>query len=108
MPEDILSELRAREEEMEELINEARRQAARIREEASRSARELKESKLREAEEEARGIESSGRAAIEREAMGVEEEGRREAEALRLKGEGNRDRAVAEVVRFLAGTGAGK
>ena len=101
MPEDILAELRAREEEMEALINEARKEASRIREEALRSARELKESRRKESEEEARSLEAAGSEAAGKEAMMIVEEGEKEAGELRGKGDRNIEKAVSEVVRFL-------
>lgn len=66
MPEDILAELRVREEEMEALLDRARKEAAAIREEASRTSREIRESARAKAVEEARALEASGRASMKK------------------------------------------
>jgi vacuolar-type H+-ATPase subunit H len=54
MPEDILAELRAKEQQMEALISDARGEAASIREAALQSAREIKARGLSELDEELR------------------------------------------------------
>lgn len=101
MPEDILAELRAKEEEMEALLEQARKQAASIRDEASRTARGIRESARSGSMEEVRAFEEAERALIEDEAGKIEEKGRQEAQELRAKGERNMEKVVAEVMRFL-------
>ncbi|OGP21212.1 MAG: hypothetical protein A2054_02870 [Deltaproteobacteria bacterium GWA2_55_10] len=101
MPEDILAELRAREEEMEALVEQARKEAASIRDEAARTSRAIRESAGSRSLEEVRAFEDSERALIEDEARAIEEQGRAEAAELRAKGERNMEKVVTEVMRFL-------
>lgn len=103
MPEDILAGLRAKEEEMEALLNNARREAASIREAALQSARSLKEKLRSELEEELKKTYESRMKETLEEAGRIEEEGRIEAERLREKGEKNLGKVVAEVVSFVKG-----
>lgn len=104
MPEDILAELRAREEEMEALLDQSRKEAVSIRDEALRSSREIRDSAKAKSMEEVRALEDSGRALIEDEAERIEERGRAEAAELRAKGERNMEKVVSEVMRFLTGS----
>lgn len=101
MPEDVLAELRAKEEEMEAILARARQEAAAIREEALRSSREIREAARAMAAEEVRALEASERALMEEEANKVEEQGKAEAAELRSKGERNMEKVVSEVMRFL-------
>ena len=101
MAEDILNEIRAREEEMEALINDARGQAASIREAALKSARELRARSLSELEEELKSISDGKLTEMKEEAARIEEQGRREAEKLKVLGEKNFEKVVEEVMRFI-------
>lgn len=101
MAEDILAELREKEDEMEALISEAREKAAHMREEALKSARAISEKASAEADEEVRAILSSERASIAQEASRIEEDGSKEADRLREKGLRNTEKVVSEVMRFL-------
>lgn len=101
MPEDILAELRIKEEEMEALINDARKRAAVIRELGLKSARELKESILKETDEEIKAQYSSVIEEISAEARRIEETGEKEALELKEKGLKRKDAVAREVMRFL-------
>ncbi|OGP13314.1 MAG: hypothetical protein A2052_03475 [Deltaproteobacteria bacterium GWA2_54_12] len=101
MSEDILSELRAKEEEMEALLNDARRQAASIREAALKSARELRSRSLSELEGELKSISDEKTNEMKQEAGKIEEQGRNEAEKLKARGEKNFEKVVEEVMRFI-------
>ncbi|MDP2689929.1 MAG: hypothetical protein Q8P48_07430 [Deltaproteobacteria bacterium] len=105
MPEDILSDLKAKEEELEVLLEGARTKALAIREEALRKARELKEAKAVELESELAAISEEREAAIREEAGRIEREGEAAAAKLKATGEKNMDRAVEEVIRFITGAG---
>lgn len=101
MPEDILAELRAREEEMEAFIKDAREQAASIRETAQRSARELRARSLADLENELKSVSDEKTNEMKKEAGRIEEEGRKEAEKLKERGEKNFEKVVDEVMRFI-------
>ncbi len=105
MPEDIFSDLKAKEEELEVLLEGARTKALAIREEALRKARELKEAKAVELESELAAISEEREAAIREEAERIEREGEAAAAKLKATGEKNMDRAVEEVIRFITGAG---
>lgn len=101
MPEDILAELRAKEEEMEALLGDARRQAASIRDAATKSARELRSRSLSELEQELKSISDGKTRDMKQEAAKIEDEGRRDAERLKARGEKNFEKVVEEVMRFI-------
>lgn len=101
MAEDILAELRAKEDEMEAFINDARRQAASIREAAHKSARELRARGSAELDERLKAVSEEKTAAIMEEAGRIEEEGLREAGRLRERGERNFEKVVQELMRFI-------
>jgi vacuolar-type H+-ATPase subunit H len=105
MPEDILSELRAKEEELEALINGARREAASIREAAQKSARELRAQSLAELETRLKRDFDEKTAEMKAEAAKIEDDGRRESESLRARGERNFEKVVEEVMRFITEPG---
>lgn len=103
MNEDIIDRLKVKEEEMEALINEAKKKASGIMEDAVRKARELKNIRIREIDEELRKISAIEEESIRNEAAKIEEEGRMATEDLRRRGEERKDRAVKEVIRFIIG-----
>lgn len=105
MPEDILAELRVKEEEMEALINDARREAASIREAALKSGRELRARSLAELESRLKSVFDEKTAEMKAEAARIEDEGREEAESLRARGERNFEKVVEEVMRFITEPG---
>lgn len=101
MPEDILAELRAKEEEMETLLGDARQQAASIREAALKSARELRSKSLLELEGELKSISDEKMNEMKQEAGKIEDRGRKDAERLKAHGEKNFEKVVEEVMRFI-------
>jgi vacuolar-type H+-ATPase subunit H len=101
MPEDILAELRAKEDEMEALLGDARRQAASIREAAQKSARELKSRSRSALEAELKSISDEKTREMKEEAGKIEEQGRMDAEKLKARGEKNFEKVVKEVMRFI-------
>ena len=101
MPDDILAELRAKEEELEARINEARREAASIREAALKSARELRAGSISGLEGELKAFADSRTREMNEEAASIEEKGREEALRLKALGERNFERAVEEVMKFI-------
>lgn len=105
MPEDILEELKAKEEEMEALINDAKRRASVIKEGAVKAARELKSASLRDMEKDIKELASRDEAAITEEVKRIEEESKKSAEGLKIKGLSMRDKAVEEVIRIITGLG---
>lgn len=106
---DILAELRAKEDELEARVNEARREAASIREAALKSAREKKAAAFSELETEITSFVEARTKEMNEEAAAIEEKGRGEAARLRGVGERNFEKAVDEIVRLIrAQGGAGK
>jgi vacuolar-type H+-ATPase subunit H len=105
MPEDILAELRVKEQEMEALINGARREAASIREAALKSARELRAKSLAELDSGLKSVFDEKTEEMKAEAARIEDEGRKESESLRARGEGNLGKVVEEVMRFITEPG---
>lgn len=101
MPDDILAELRAKEEELEARINEARREAASIREAALKSARESRALSISGLEGELKAFADSRIREMNEEAARVEEKGREEASRLKALGESNFEKAVEEVMKFI-------
>lgn len=101
MPEDILAELRVKEEEMETLLGDARRQAASIREAALKSAREFRSRSLSELDEELKRVSDGKIKEMKQEAGKIEDEGRKDAERLKARGEKNFEKVVEEVMRFI-------
>lgn len=101
MAEDILAELRAKEEEMEAFINDARGKAVSMREAAQKSARELRARSSAELDERLKALYDEKTAAMKEEARRIEEEGRIEADRLRERGERNFEKVVQELMRFI-------
>jgi len=101
MAEDILEQLKSKEDEMEALINEARKKAASIREEALKKAKEIKSAKIKETEAELAGFAGKKREAAELEAASIEKDAVKRAEELKKKGVARKDEAVKAVVRFI-------
>lgn len=101
MPEDILAELRAKEVELEARINEARGQAASIREAALRGARDIKAAGALELDSGLKAFIDARTGEMNDEAASIEEKGRQEALRLKEIGERNFERAVEEVVKFI-------
>lgn len=103
MADDIIEKLRTKEEEMETLLLETRKQAAIIKEAAIKRAKELKTAKLIEMEEGLRKASEKEDAVIAAEADAIDKEGQRLALELKAKGERNMDRAVEAAVRSIMG-----
>ncbi|MBI1912546.1 MAG: hypothetical protein HYS21_11170 [Deltaproteobacteria bacterium] len=101
MPEDILEKLRAKEEEMEALINDARKKAAIIREGAAKTAKELKADRIREIEEELKRISSIAEVEMQKEVARIEEQAQKDVEDIRKKGAERKDKAVKEVIKAV-------
>ena len=101
MAEDILEQLKSKEDEMEALINEARKQAASMKENALKKAKEIRSAKIKETEQELAGIFARRKEAASREAAAIEADAVARAAGLRQTVAAQRDRAVKEVVRFI-------
>lgn len=101
MSEDILEKLKSKEDEMEALINEARRKTASIREEALKKAKEIKSAKMKEMEAELAGFAGGKREAYAEEAAAIEKDAAKRAGELKEKGVSRKDEAVKAVVRFI-------
>lgn len=97
---DMLDRLRAKEEEMEALINDARKRAAAIKEDALKKARELKERKVREIEAELQSRRTLEEEENIRNGMRRIEEAEEAIEELRKRAELKRGEAVKEVMRL--------
>ncbi|MBI2414131.1 MAG: hypothetical protein HYV24_13085 [Deltaproteobacteria bacterium] len=102
---DILEELKRKEEAMEALINDAKKRASAIREASLKSAKELKAVKLKDIEAELSLLSEASEKGLKHEISSIEEAGKRDAEALKKKGEANREKAIEEVMRTLTGGG---
>lgn len=98
---DVLSRLKAKEEEMEALLDEAKRKAASIKEEAVKRAGEIREEAARRTEAELAGAASDEKAAMDKEVEEIWREGHAAARALREKGEARKDRAVEAVTGLI-------
>ncbi|MFQ5735312.1 MAG: hypothetical protein ACE5GY_00435 [Thermodesulfobacteriota bacterium] len=103
MPEDLLSDLKEKEDELETLLEGARLKAAAIKEEALEKARKLKEAKATELDEELAAMAVERDAAIKEEVERIEREGASALAELRSVCEKNIDRAVEEVLNFVIG-----
>jgi vacuolar-type H+-ATPase subunit H len=101
MSEDILERLKSKELEMEEFLNEAGRKASAIKEDALRKAKEVRAVKTKEMERELSELAAHEREAALKEVESIEKEAVELAEKLKKKGEARKDKAVAEVVRFI-------
>lgn len=101
MSEDILERLKSKELEMEEFLNEARRKAASIKEDALRTAREVRSARTKEMERELSEQAVMEKEAALKEAQSIEKEAVKLAGDLKKKGEARKDKAVAGVVRFI-------
>ena len=101
MAEDILEQLKSKEDEMEALINEARRKASSIKEDALRKAKEIKSARMKETEEEFSGIIARKREAAALEAASIEADAEARAGELKRISVARSDDAVKEVVRFI-------
>ncbi len=101
MAEDILEQLKSKEDEMEALINEARRKASSIKEDALRKAKEIKSARMKETEEEFSGIIARKTEAAALEAASIEADAGARAGKLRGLVAEQKDKAVKEVVRFI-------
>lgn len=99
----IIDKLKAKEEEMDALINETRKKAASIKEEALRRAKEVRESKAAELEREIQSTITSGEEDIKSELNDIEVKARMEAAALRQKGAEKLSAAIEYVMRIAAG-----
>lgn len=100
---DILEELKAKEEEMEALINDSKKRAAIIREAAVKNAREIKGAKIREIDAELKKRAEIFEEDMRREIEKIEAEGIDRAEDLKSRGEAGREKAIEEVMKVLSG-----
>lgn len=98
---DVLNKLKIKEEEMEALIEESKKRAASIKEDAIRKAIEIKDSAIKGLETELASIAVRERARTAEEVKAIEERAAEEAEDLRSLGLGRKSEAVEAVVRFL-------
>lgn len=101
MAEDIIDRLKTKEEEIEAYINDTKKRAALIKEEALKRARELKNLRLKEIEREIISISDGEEEKIKAEIERIEKEGAEKADALKKSGLKNRDRAVKELIRYI-------
>lgn len=106
---DIISVLRDKETEMEARIEEAKKKAATIREEAAVKAREIKAGSSREIEDSMEPVRRSGEEAIRMEVERVSREAEEAAKELRTKALERRAAAVDLITTFvLEGVGVNK
>ncbi|GMR05411.1 MAG: hypothetical protein BMS9Abin24_229 [Thermodesulfobacteriota bacterium] len=103
MPEDILSDLRAKEDELDALVEAARLKAASIREEALRKAGELKDRYASRIEAELEEIRVARDKVTQEEVARIEREADAAVQELRALCVKKMDRAVKEVIRFIDG-----
>lgn len=96
-----MAELRAKEQQMEARISDARSEAASIREAALKSAREIKARGLADIDEELKRVAEEKINLMKDEAARIEDEGRNDAAALKALGEKNFEKVVEEVMRFV-------
>ncbi len=103
MPEDLLSDLKEKEDELEALVEGARIKAVSIKDSALNAARALKESKTADLEAELASMAAGQEDVIRAEVEKIEREGEAEVERMRAAYEQNIDRAVEEVIRYITG-----
>jgi len=101
MAEDILEQLKSKEDEMEAFINDARRKAAAIVEAALKKAKDIRNAKMKESEVELAGFIDSQRESARLEAQRIETDALAQAQALRQKGEAQKGKAVETVLRLI-------
>lgn len=103
MSTDILEGLRAKEEEMAALIEQARLKAVAIRESAVRQAKEIKTAREIEAQALIREAAIEQESLMRQEADAVEAQAQETARTLRAKGGSRLEEAVEFVVRTVSG-----
>jgi len=103
MPQDMLSDLKAKEEELDALIEGARQKAASIREQARKKVDEIRASHAAAIEQELTELRKKKDERIRAEVAGIEKQSETEVEDLKARCEANIDRAVAEVTRLISG-----
>ena len=98
---DVLDRLKAKEDEMEARIQEARSRASAIKEGALTKVREIKTASQSELDSEIERIVAARTAEIEAEVAGIDAQAGRDAEELKNRGLRRRDKAISEAVRFV-------
>lgn len=94
MKEDIIEILKDREKDMEALIQGAKRNGAKLREEAAQKAREIRNTKAREVEEEIASMRGPETERIKKEVAKIEKEAEKALTELRKKSVERRGEAV--------------
>jgi len=109
MPEDILSDLKAKEDELDALVEAARLKAASIRDEARRKADELKAAHASSIEAELETLRLEREKATGEEVEKIERASDAAVEELKALCGKNMDRAISDVTRLISGeNGAGQ
>ena len=105
MPEDILSDLKAKEDELDALVESARLKAASIREGARRKADEIKAAHASSIEAELEVLRREHDKSITGEVEKIERASGGAVDELRALCVKNMDRAVSDVIRLISGEG---
>lgn len=98
---DILESLKKKEDELELLLQEARRKAAQIKEEALEERKNILSSLAAELEAQREAFRKAQLADLETDVRRIKEDAHREAERLNAVAEGNIENAVEMVLRMI-------
>lgn len=101
MAEDILERLKSKEDELEAFINEARKKASSIKEEALKKAKGIRSAKMKEIELVLAEFAEKEKEAAVKEAAAITKNAANQAEGLKKKGAAQKEKAVEVVVRFI-------
>ncbi len=98
---DIIESLRQKEDELDNLLKEARQQAFKIKEDAICRSEEIKLSVSKEIDAMLENYKKQEVEKIEKEAEAIKAEAEKQAEELRLRAKGRQERTVEIVVHYL-------
>jgi hypothetical protein len=102
MPENIIDRLKAKEDEMEALIKEARKKAAAIKERAVKKSISVKGAGAAELDEKIDEMRAAAKEEVARETERLENEAAEAAESIRVAAAEMEEEAMALVVRLIA------
>lgn len=100
---DVINSLRKKEEELDKLLDEAKRTALKIKEDALRKAGEIKTSGMKEIEEMLEKYKTAEMGRIDEEVDAIQKKAMEEAERLKIKAGERFDEVVEKVVRYVIG-----
>lgn len=104
---DVMESLRLKEEELDNLLKEAREKASKIKKDALRIAEEINLSAFKEIEDTLKEYRKGELERIDKEIEAIIAQAKKEAEELRLIFENRKDKAVETIIDYLLCMGKG-